>query len=103
MNDTDFDKLKTIQEEAFKSGRITSEENDQLKIINNKIYRLASVENPTVDEANQLTELLTQSGDIVLNTNLENSKPRLIGPKFYVISVLILILICVVLLKKFSS
>ena len=62
--------LRNIQDNAFESGRITAEENEKLNVIHEKIESLSSISNPTQRQYEELTVLLTQSGDIMLGTNL---------------------------------
>jgi hypothetical protein len=103
FNEDQISQMRKHQEKVFQSGVITDEENNKLNIIHSKIEELSSIPNLTLEQMNDLTLLITQSGDIVFGTDLEIKhlvrKKNGIDTKLIVASVIVIAVICVVVYK----
>ena len=59
-----------MQSDSFLNENISVLENQELTLIHDQLESLVLIKTPTIEQANELSRLLTKSGDIMLNTNL---------------------------------
>ena len=107
MNILDINNLRGLQSDAFQDGKISLSDNEELTSIHDKLESLILIKDPTAEQFNELSLLLTKSGDLMLNTNLAaqyfSDSGSSISINFIVIAVVIISIVGIVIYKKFIS
>lgn len=107
MNSQDINNLRGLQSDAFQDGNISLSDNEELTLIHDKLESLVLIKDPTVEQFNELSHLLTKSGDIMLNTNLAaqsvGDSGSSISTNFIVIAVIVISIAGIAIYKRFVS